>query len=105
MKVWIAHHGEAPYVCEHCGRRIEKITGRTKGCGVIHHKDEDRSNNDISNLAAMHRECHMSHHQKGKPKLNPRTGWKHSPETREKLRQAALRREARKREVTKGVEQ
>jgi hypothetical protein len=66
VQVWMAHHGEPPYDCAYCGKPITQLTGRTKGCGVVHHKDEDRSNKDISNLAAMHRECHASHHNKGK---------------------------------------
>lgn len=68
VKVFIAHHGDPPYVCEHCGELVVQLTGRTKGCGVVHHKDENRQNNDISNLAAMHRECHVSHHNKDKPR-------------------------------------
>jgi len=72
--------------------------GRVKGCGVVHHKDEDRSNNDISNLAVMHRECHVSHHNKGKkwPPMTDEERKKRSirqkevfanPELREKLSQ------------------
>ena len=29
---------------------------------IVHHVDEDRSNNDLSNLEPMHRACHVSHH-------------------------------------------
>src|SRR3982750_3070765 len=40
--------------------------------GVIHHKDELRSNNEISNLSGMMKRKHTSIHQKGKkpPKLD-----------------------------------
>jgi hypothetical protein len=71
VKVWIAYHGDPPYVCAHCSQPVTTLQGRTRGCGVVHHKDEDRSNNDISNLAAMHRECHVSHHNRGKPGRSP----------------------------------
>jgi hypothetical protein len=35
--------------------------------GIIHHVDEDRSNNSLENLRCGHLKCHTSYHQKGKP--------------------------------------
>jgi len=31
---------------------------------VVHHKDENIKNNELSNLEKMCRSCHMKHHQK-----------------------------------------
>lgn len=46
-------------LCERCGAD-EDI--------VRHHKDEDRANNDQSNIEILCRGCHSSHHHKGKSK-------------------------------------
>jgi len=46
-------------LCEKCGNSYEI---------VIHHKDENRKNNKISNLKALCRVCHISLHKKGKKK-------------------------------------
>lgn len=34
--------------------------------GVVHHIDEDRMNNDPSNLMVAHNTCHVRHHMTGK---------------------------------------
>lgn len=44
-------------VCNDCG---------TGDDIVRHHKDEDRTNNDPSNIEFLCRGCHASHHHKGK---------------------------------------
>lgn len=42
---------------------------------VIHHRDENPLNNDISNLQLMTHEEHLSHHHKGKPiHINTKVG-------------------------------
>jgi hypothetical protein len=108
VQVWITHFGPGPYECDHCHQQIEKLGGRSKGDGLVHHKDEDRSNNAIENLAVMHRECHVSHHMTGrqmtlghqlteehKQKIaHSLTGIKRSDETRERIRQSWQRRKA-----------
>jgi hypothetical protein len=66
VQAYISFHGLGPYECEHCHETVEKLGGRKRGIGVIHHRDEDRSNNSIANLAVMHHECHTSHHRAGK---------------------------------------
>lgn len=48
----------AKKICARC-ESVEDI--------CIHHKDENRRNNDINNLQALCRPCHISHHKKGKP--------------------------------------
>lgn len=39
-------------------RRHTSITERL----TVHHNDEDRENNDFSNLDLAHRECHKAYH-------------------------------------------
>lgn len=46
-------------ICEKCGL-FQNIH--------IHHKDEDRKNNNISNLQALCRSCHISLHSKARRK-------------------------------------
>jgi hypothetical protein len=53
------------------------VLGFKQNQGVVHHHDEDRSNNDPSNLRAMHQACHTIHHQLGR---------KRSSETKERIR-------------------
>ena len=53
---------------------------------VIHHIDENKLNNDISNLELMLWSEHNSHHMKGKPK---------SEETRKKISEAKRKGEVR----------
>ena len=44
--------------CENCGfNAVPEILG-------IHHKDKDRTNNDISNLAVLCPNCHSIEHMK-----------------------------------------
>lgn len=62
-----------PWFCYDCHEEVINL--------LVHHIDEDRTNNDPSNLTAMHRACHMSLHLRGKPK---------TPEHREKIRQVRL---------------
>jgi len=50
---------------------------------VIHHRDQDRSNNRPSNLKPSHNGCHTAHHNTGK---------KASPEARAKMSESHLRR-------------
>jgi hypothetical protein len=66
----------------------------------IHHKDGDRTNNNIENLQCISLKEHYEIHLKQsdyasaaflKQKLgNPLTGWNHSDETKEKLRMDSI---------------
>lgn len=56
-------NGDPPWTCGYCG---EDVLALTMGQGCVHHVDEDRSNNDPSNLIAMHTACHVRHHRKDK---------------------------------------
>jgi hypothetical protein len=49
--------------CERCGS-----TNRL----VVHHKDENRYNNDLSNLETLCRRCHQNHH--AEPRRDPGSG-------------------------------
>jgi len=57
------YNGPPPWTCCFCGEHVVS-TGRSGGSLHVHHIDEDRSNNDQSNLAACHNSCHGSHHWK-----------------------------------------
>ena len=103
-------HGDGPYTCtyEFCPDR------RMVDLEVVHHVDEDPSNNKLSNLQPMHTDCHSKYHHIGlvhtetdKQKIadglrrafaegrrqlpdisgerNPFYGRKHSPEARAKI--------------------
>lgn len=60
-RIFVRHHGRTgPFACEFCGEVVWLLTG--DGTGVVHHRDEDRTNNAITNLTAAHRRCHGKHH-------------------------------------------
>lgn len=46
--------------CERCGADQRRLQ--------VHHKDQDRSNNDLSNLETLCVPCHRKHHHSLKPK-------------------------------------
>mgnify|MGYP000873039576 CR=1 FL=1 len=48
-------HGQ---VCARCGAVPPKRI-------VVHHRDEDRRNNDLSNLEVLCMTCHLKHHRSG----------------------------------------
>ncbi len=52
-----------PAPCARCGVVIRLLGW--PGKSVIHHVDEDKTNNDPTNLQLMHRTCHLSHHKAG----------------------------------------
>jgi len=54
------HRGDT---CERCG---------SKRFICIHHKDENRANNDPSNLETVCKKCHQTHH--AEPRRDPATG-------------------------------
>lgn len=47
-------------LCEICGKDIKEATHYE---WVGHHKDHDRTNNDISNLILMCKQCHQIEHE------------------------------------------
>jgi len=64
QRTFLREHGAGPWPCAYCG---ESVTALGRDTGVVHHVDEDRSNNCISNLEVMHPACHKRHHNVGKP--------------------------------------
>lgn len=65
-QVFTEHNGPGPWSCAHCYLLVHEIA-RKKGAGLIHHKDEDFTNDAPSNLEVMHRKCHSRHHLADKP--------------------------------------
>lgn len=49
-----------PNVCARCGYKKKKEILQ------VHHKDEDRGNDDINNLEILCPNCHVSHHMRKK---------------------------------------
>lgn len=54
--VFFAHNGPGPYDCCFCETPV------TMDEVVVHHDDEDRSNDDPSNLKPAHVSCHHTYH-------------------------------------------
>lgn len=65
-KIFLAHNGSGPWTCAYtpCGELIY-VLGKRSREGAIHHKDEDKHNNDPDNLEIMHFGCHRRHHMVG----------------------------------------
>lgn len=53
-------NNDPPFICDHCGLEVPRAEL------LVHHRDDNHDNDDPSNLGAMHRNCHTSHHLKGK---------------------------------------
>jgi hypothetical protein len=63
-KIFERARGAGPWACEACDNLVYE-RGKRSNDGVIHHKDEDTMNNDISNFAIMHFGCHRRFHMLG----------------------------------------
>lgn len=66
-EVFFAHNGPGPYTCFYCE---EDVTFKEV---AVHHKDENKRNNDPENLEAAHDDCHMAHHNRLRGKQSART--------------------------------
>jgi 5-methylcytosine-specific restriction endonuclease McrA len=53
--VFLTAYGDGPHQCWYCDTYIYDEL-------LVHHKDGDQQNNELSNLAPMHRGCHTKHH-------------------------------------------
>lgn len=73
-------YGEPPWNCFFCGGIINAL-----GEGVIHHKNEDHTDDSSTNLVPSHRTCHSSYHVSGDK--HPMYGKHHTEEAKEKIRQ------------------
>lgn len=65
---FIAANGEGPWDCASCGEEILKIGKRSRD-GAIHHKNENKHDNDPANLEMHHFGCHRRLHTIGD--INP----------------------------------
>lgn len=91
-KVFLETNGPGPWPCyyEHCNEFVQPEELR------VHHVDEDKGNNDPTNIVAIHHPCHMKLHHTGKHvseetrrKLaDAQRGKRHSAETRRKISEA-----------------
>lgn len=87
------NHAEVPWLLKYCDngyKGTDVLSYRTKAfryygkeCGrcqsedklEVHHKDRNRSNNEIENLEVLCRECHVDEHKgENKRTRNPITG-------------------------------
>jgi len=76
----------------------EAVNGKRLPRGyVVHHKDRNALNDDSSNLVALTRSQHIAEHRSEFSEA--RRGRKDSHETRQRKREAQLRRYARERET------
>lgn len=71
---WERAGGALPAPCHFCSEPVQhrmyetvdgqmRLTGARGRSAVLHHLDEDRSNNDPSNLVLAHHACHTAHHR------------------------------------------
>lgn len=79
QKIFITERGPGPWKCFGCEELVyyDEL--------LVHHKDEDRENNSIRNLAPMHSGCHAVLHN---------TGRKNTEATKAKMSESAKRRYA-----------
>lgn len=81
-RVFIMEFGAWPHPCHFCGDEVDGHTVPLDStAAVVHHVDEDRSNNSRENLVPCHKGCHDRHHH---------TGRVMSPESRAKLSAAIM---------------
>jgi len=62
-EIFFAYNGPGPYKCEFCKEDVMFTEV------LVHHCDEDISNNIPENLKAAHRRCHGRHHMKNPKEL------------------------------------
>lgn len=63
--LWFAtKHSQNCYFCEKPLEPERFLKGDSADGLLLHHIDQDRSNNDVKNLALAHRSCHSSFHKR-----------------------------------------
>jgi endogenous inhibitor of DNA gyrase (YacG/DUF329 family) len=88
VRKWFSHHGRMSE-CEACG--YDEIPGIL----VIHHKDRDRNNNELSNLAVLCPNCHALEHLK--ERANNWSGHRSTDPSKIALRSQRLEEKSRRR--------
>jgi len=86
--VHIGHHGH-----EHRIIMEKKLGRKLKKDEIVHHKDGNRMNNDISNLQVMTKSEHTKHHQTGEKSKNAKLTWVRVQRIREYFKIGVLRSE------------
>lgn len=66
-QVFLKAHPAGPWTCHSCTGQIIKM-GQDADSLDVHHLDEDKRNNTLKNLASAHHGCHVSFHQTGRTK-------------------------------------
>ena len=81
-EIFFGTFGLGPWTCHGCGEevRVEKLN--------IHHLDHDHSNDDPTNLVAMHSRCHAKHHRPAQ------RGYHRSPQAKARI-SATMRKHVR----------
>jgi hypothetical protein len=95
IAIFIDDNGPGPWPCYVCGESVVDL--------LVHHLDEDRTNNAPENLVAVHRSCHATLHMGGKPKSEEHRaklsaaglGRTFSDESRAKMSESAKNRRSR----------
>lgn len=66
--IWIEDGGNRlPHPCFFCEEPVTQW-GRLRDDGLIHHVDDDPTNNVHENLVVAHRSCHTSYHSSSRPR-------------------------------------
>ena len=64
-RIYVETHGPFPHPCFVCGELAEPGPRYHPRSAVVHHIDEDRSNDDPANLDVAHWVCHQRFHMAG----------------------------------------
>jgi hypothetical protein len=64
-RIYVETHGSFPHPCFVCGELADVGPRYHPRSVVVHHLDEDRTNDAPANLAAAHWACHQRHHKTG----------------------------------------
>lgn len=99
-EIFFAYNGPGPYSCFFCQESVTMLEV------IVHHIDEDHTNDAIDNLSPAHGGCHAGHHfsdlwarNRKTMSEHPTRGHRtpHSQETKDILRKKALKRSEAKR--------
>jgi hypothetical protein len=69
--------GSGPWECFLCYDEVLEL-GKHRDQGHVHHLDENEENDDPSNLAVVHADCHNILHQAGRPARATQKGGTHT---------------------------
>jgi hypothetical protein len=81
-RTFLKVNSKGPWICAYCTDVVTELGLKTQQ-GVIHHVDEDPTNDVPTNLVVMHNICHIRHHKADK--LGNRKGATVSQDVRERI--------------------